>query len=227
MAIEIVDFPIKNGGSFHSFLLTFTHGLCRHRPHRCCRPNIGNPPLGSASKAPGTVDSDGCHTIATSIVTLLDVLAILIHFGSFFSWLCSILILIGGSYTRPCLCAPYALSTFIPAPCGVHISRIKDYRNMCDECGVVIPLPLATVQNHQPLQVVGICIWLAVSTPLKNISQLGWLFPIYGKIKFIFQTTNQVCICHDLSFQQSAMHRQLQGWISEIHLPTSAQLAYA
>ena len=25
--------------------------------------------------------------------------------------------------------------------------------------------------------------WLVVSTPLKNISQLGWLFPIYGKIK--------------------------------------------
>ena len=31
--------------------------------------------------------------------------------------------------------------------------------------------------------------WLVVSTPLKNISQLGWLFPIYGKIK-MFQTTN-------------------------------------
>ena len=28
-----------------------------------------------------------------------------------------------------------------------------------------------------------ISIWLVVWTPLKNISQLGWLFPIYGKIK--------------------------------------------
>ena len=28
-----------------------------------------------------------------------------------------------------------------------------------------------------------ILIWLVVWTPLKNISQLGWLFPIYGKIK--------------------------------------------
>ena len=37
--------------------------------------------------------------------------------------------------------------------------------------------------------------WLVVSTPLKNISQLGVLFPIYGKIKFMFQTTNQI-ICH-------------------------------
>ena len=26
-------------------------------------------------------------------------------------------------------------------------------------------------------------IWLVVSTPLKKISQLGWFFPIYGKIK--------------------------------------------
>ena len=27
--------------------------------------------------------------------------------------------------------------------------------------------------------------WLVVWTPLKNISQLGWLFPIYGKIKTV------------------------------------------
>ena len=27
--------------------------------------------------------------------------------------------------------------------------------------------------------------WLVVSTPLKNISQLGLLFPIYGKIKHV------------------------------------------
>jgi len=32
-------------------------------------------------------------------------------------------------------------------------------------------------------------IWLVVSTPLKNISQLGLLFPIYGKM---FQTINQM-----------------------------------
>ena len=31
--------------------------------------------------------------------------------------------------------------------------------------------------------------WLVVSTPLKNISPLGWFFPIYGKWK-MFQTTN-------------------------------------
>ena len=33
-------------------------------------------------------------------------------------------------------------------------------------------------------------VWLVVSTHLKNISQLGWLFPIDGKIKVMFQTTN-------------------------------------
>jgi hypothetical protein len=31
-----------------------------------------------------------------------------------------------------------------------------------------------------------------IPTPLKNISQLGLLFPIYGKIKDMFQTTNQI-----------------------------------
>ena len=30
--------------------------------------------------------------------------------------------------------------------------------------------------------------WLVVSTPLKNISQLGWLFQKYGKIIVMFQT---------------------------------------
>ena len=34
--------------------------------------------------------------------------------------------------------------------------------------------------------------WLMGSSPLKNISQVGWWFPIYGKIKVMFQTTNHV-----------------------------------
>jgi len=39
MAIEIVSFPIKNGGSFHRFLLTFTRGysdssIHQHQPKR-------------------------------------------------------------------------------------------------------------------------------------------------------------------------------------------------
>ena len=31
-------------------------------------------------------------------------------------------------------------------------------------------------------------IWLVVWTPLKNISQLGWLFQIYGTVKVMFQS---------------------------------------
>ena len=42
-----------------------------------------------------------------------------------------------------------------------------------------------------PFSILWILVWLVVSTPLKNISQLGLLFPIYGKIKAMFQTTNQ------------------------------------
>ena len=37
-----------------------------------------------------------------------------------------------------------------------------------------------------------VLLWLVVSTPLKNISQLGLFFPISGKIKKIVQTTNHV-----------------------------------
>jgi len=36
--------------------------------------------------------------------------------------------------------------------------------------------------------------WLVVSTPPKNISQLGLLFPRNGKIKAMFQTTNQLVL---------------------------------
>ena len=43
------------------------------------------------------------------------------------------------------------------------------------------------------METYGTCIWLVVSTPLKNITQLGSLFPIYGTINAMFQTINQVC----------------------------------
>ena len=53
--------------------------------------------------------------------------------------------------------------------------------------------------------------WLVVWTPLKNISQLGWLFQIYGKIKNGNQTTNQMSVpflqCLRLfSILDTAMH---------------------
>ena len=46
-------------------------------------------------------------------------------------------------------------------------------------------------------------IWLVVSTTLKNMSSsvrmIIQLFPIYGKIKFLFQTTNQMIITNSRS----------------------------
>ena len=38
--------------------------------------------------------------------------------------------------------------------------------------------------------------WLVVSTPLKNISQLGWLSPIYGKIKHVPNHHLYIHICY-------------------------------
>ena len=54
-----------------------------------------------------------------------------------------------------------------------------------------------------------------VSTPLKNISQLGWLFPVYGKIKVMFQTTNQFTIVHATLAKKKSMnfpHRSPSGF---------------
>ena len=38
-----------------------------------------------------------------------------------------------------------------------------------------------------------IYVWLVVWTPLKNISQLGWLFPIYGENKKWSKPPTQIC----------------------------------
>jgi len=44
-------------------------------------------------------------------------------------------------------------------------------------------------------------IWLVVDLPFWKIwvRQLRWLFPMYGKIKFMFQTTNHWCMGHCLA----------------------------
>ena len=51
------------------------------------------------------------------------------------------------------------------------------------------------VHGFYPSPYMNIC--LVVDLPLWKIwvCQLGLLFPIYGNIKFMFQTTNQICIC--------------------------------
>ena len=46
------------------------------------------------------------------------------------------------------------------------------------------------LRQHEEKSLINV--WLVVSTPLKNMSQLGSLFPIYGKIIQMFQTTNRM-----------------------------------
>ena len=57
-------------------------------------------------------------------------------------------------------------------------------------------------------------IWLVVRTPLKDISQLGWLVPIYGKIKLMFQTTNQSSNFNYMNFPGPISFGPFQGMIS-------------
>ena len=51
-------------------------------------------------------------------------------------------------------------------------------------------------------------IWLVVWTPLKNIRQLGWLFPIYGKIKNVpnHQPVIQRSLCLGIKHLSSFIH---------------------
>ena len=44
----------------------------------------------------------------------------------------------------------------------------------------------------------------------KYDSQLGWLFPIYGKIKLMFQTTNQISLVATMPGLGSSQSRKLQ-----------------
>ena len=70
--------------------------------------------------------------------------------------------------------------------------------------------------------------WLVVSTPLNNMncSQLGLLFPIYGKIKNVPVTTNQyiyiysyTTICIILSIEYPQIHCSMLDPFSHEELP--------
>ena len=51
---------------------------------------------------------------------------------------------------------------------------------------------------------------------LKNISQLGWLFPTYGKM---FQTTNQIIIINNLYILIRSITMFNYQWETEVHQP--------
>ena len=54
-------------------------------------------------------------------------------------------------------------------------------------------------------------IWLVVWTPLKNISQLGWLFPIYGKIKNVLNHQPDILLYPWLHSNQSCGQKKGRG----------------
>jgi len=54
-------------------------------------------------------------------------------------------------------------------------------------------------------------ICLVISTPLKNISQIGSSFQLLGKIKAMFQTTNQIIICVSSTWAKMvSIHRDVK-----------------
>ena len=72
--------------------------------------------------------------------------------------------------------------------------------------------------------------WLVVSIPLKNINQLGWLFPINGKIE-MFQTTNQIrmqqprttAACCRAELLHALLRRRIWNQLGEIMEETICQ----
>ena len=57
--------------------------------------------------------------------------------------------------------------------------------------------------------------WLVVSTPLKNISQLGSLFPIYGKIKKCSKPPTRTLSSLHFIFKQSKTNAKLTVWYAK------------
>ena len=77
----------------------------------------------------------------------------------------------------------WSLRSHMPVPHIRHIRRFSSRKVM---------EPYRTIfrqQSNKQNKSVSVYLhyWLVVWTPLKNISQLGWLFPIYGNIKKIQQ----------------------------------------
>ena len=63
------------------------------------------------------------------------------------------------------------------------LGRPPDTRRKMRCTGSILIWIIPSFNIHGLLMGIYYVIWLVVWTPLKNISQLGWLFPIYGKIK--------------------------------------------
>ena len=86
--------------------------------------------------------------------------------------------------------------------CRSHVTftMVLAFWNKSSDCGFSTPIRQFPMDNT----------WLVVYLPLWKIwvRQLGLLFPIYGKIKFMFQTTNQTPVLFMWSFPN---HRMLSS----------------
>ena len=77
------------------------------------------------------------------------------------------------------------------SPRAMFPTRTSPYRTQddpslaCEPLVGPLPLPFTALLSTFSHENSSNFCWLVVSTPLKNISQLGLFFPIYGKIKHV------------------------------------------
>ena len=78
----------------------------------------------------------------------------------------------------------------------------------------LVEKPINSGSFSQIFHEITINFWLVVWTPLKNISQLGWLFSIYGKIKNCSKPPTKISITSPFLFLVKApsSHHKKTSW---------------
>ena len=100
-----------------------------------------------------------------------------IHIAQFIGWIPSHIPISPSQITKPQVRLSQVKSLNPKSQCGVQCSMSKlessqYHHRKSSQYHPIVPRIIPIIQ-----------FWLVVSTPLKNIRQLGWLFPMYGKIK--------------------------------------------
>ena len=84
-----------------------------------------------------------------------------------------------------------AMMTFdSPSPWDKSLERSTSQKQLLDLPWIIPHIPI----DHIPFieNIPSMTGWWYTYPSAKYESQVGWWFPIYGKIKFMFQTTNQM-----------------------------------
>ena len=92
-----------------------------------------------------------------------------------------ILEILGGSYGKPSIC--HIGTACFPLFQGLVEGKI--YRRLAGFCDQIRALVISVKLLHYSTENDTVHTWLVVPTQQKYISQLGQLFPIYGKIKTV------------------------------------------